>query len=521
MLLRRHTHGEPAGSGQPDGRRRTRLIAACAVAVTLSLAIAGVSATVYGRVHRQPAKKAGTATSLNATQTSPPATGAFPASGASPTAATEPLAATTVGPIKDLGTVDATATSSYHGQNWASADVVNYYKDASGNLAIVRYHASNTSLTIETVNPVTLQQVGDTRTISLSGWPDWGGFYAGSDNAFYVLVGRDNPNESDSLDVVALRRYDANWSLVGTAYVKGGASQGVKGIYHPFEASAADMALTGQRLVVHMGRLIYAEADVHHQANMTFEVDTATMTAKTFADLGGDGAYAYSSHSFRQLVAMNGSNLVTVDHGDAYPRAIQLGVAVNYPTRRKFATYQIFPFNGNVGDNFTGATVNAMVSGPSGVVVLGSSIRQPNAPKGTLGSSSERRNVYAIAANPATGAHTLSWLTSFAPTGGDNALEPRAVAVGDDAYAVLFSVKHGTGYDTEYRLIDSTGSVRASATFSGMYFAPMSDPILIDGAVYWTGTKSDSSARQQTGYLFGIDVSTPSAPKALNRPAAN
>jgi hypothetical protein len=418
-----------------------------------------------------------------------------------------------VGALKSLGTVDWTSTSSYSSWNWANPDSVYYYRDGTGNLDVVTHHPDENNLTIETFDLSSMAQVSGTKSISLAAWPDWGGFYAGPDGYFYVLVGRDNPTESDSLNVGAVRRYDPNWSLVGTAYVPGGVSQGVKGIYRPFQFSAAHMVLVGQRLVVDMGRLIYAIGGVHHQANLTFEVNVGTLKATVFEDLGG---YAYSSHSFQQLVAMNGSNLVTIDHGDAYPRAIQLGVMADYPNQREVTTYDLFEFNGAIGDNFTGATVTGLVSGPSGVVVLGNSIRQPNAPNGTLGSDTERRNIYAIWADPSTGAHTVHWLTTLSPTGSEDALEPRVVRVGTDLYAVMFSVQSSSGYRTEYRLINSTGSVIAAATFPGMFFNAASDPILVGDRIYWAGLAPDEeSIDYQTGYLFGMDVSNPSAPKLL------
>jgi hypothetical protein len=121
------------------------------------------------------------------------------------------------------------------------------------------------------------------------------------------------------------------------------------------------MTLAGNRLVVHMSRLMYDINGVHHQGDLTFEVDTGTMTATTFQQLGDN---PYSSHSFQQLVAMNGSSLVTIDHGDAYPRAIRMGVMANYPSARKISNYAFFDFNGNTGDNFTGAAVTDLISGP-------------------------------------------------------------------------------------------------------------------------------------------------------------
>jgi hypothetical protein len=395
----------------------------------------------------------------------------------------------------------------YGGAAEASPDRQYYYTDSAGNLAIGTIDGGG-HFRIDTFNPSTRRRVGKTRYISLAGWPVWGGFYAGPDARFYVLVGRMNLHENDNLAVVAVRRYDRNWTLLGTAYVQGGADPG--GIYLPFQAGAPHMVLVGNRLVVNMGRLIYARGEfVHHQMSFPFEVNVDTMTTTPFYQFG---VWNYVSHSFQQLVAMNGSNLIMIDHGDAYPRAITMGVIAGYPAQSRLSTYDLFDFNGKIGDNFTGATVTGLVSGPTGIVVLGNSIRQPDAPNGPLGSGNEHRNIYAISADPATGTQTVRWLTVFPPQGGDDALEPRAVQVGPDRYAVLFSVHHLSGYRMEYRLIDSAATVLASASFPGMVFPANSDPILIGGNVYWVGFPSTG---QEFAYLFAINVSNPAKPSLI------
>ena len=411
------------------------------------------------------------------------------------------------GALMQLGTLPLATTSSYQDWNWANPDPVNMYADAAGDLDVVR-HTSDT-LTVTAYDLKTLSPVGTVKTISLDGWPDWGGFYAGPDGYFYVLVGKENPTENDSLQVVALRRYDANWNLVGTAYVDGGASQGLKGIFTPFDAGQPHMLLVGDRLVVHMSRLIYATPEgVHHQVNFTFEVNTGTMTATTFEQLGD---YSYSSHSFQQLIAMNGPNLVMIDHGDAFPRSIQMGVMAGYPDQRTVTDTDLYDFNGAEGDNFTGASVTGLVSGPEGIVVLGNSIQQPDAPNGPEGSSSERRNIFAIWADPHSGDHTVHWLTNFPANGPMETMEPRAVQVGTDQFAVLYGLHSGTLYGLQYELIDSAGRVLASALFPNVFHASISDPLVIGNTIYWIGNLPTDTSTSRA-YLFGVDVASPTTP---------
>ena len=63
--------------------------------------------------------------------------------------------------------------------------------------------------------------------------------------------------------------------------------------------------------------------DVHHQANLSM--------SKYILDEGHGFIFQWSgtspmavSHSFNQFVQTDGNQLITVDHGDSYPRALVL-----------------------------------------------------------------------------------------------------------------------------------------------------------------------------------------------------
>lgn len=383
-----------------------------------------------------------------------------------------------------------------------------YYATGEGRFAVAAPDLSrrDSGLKIFDVDPTKPRVLGRPRSVSLAGW-DYSGFYSAPGGDFYVLFGRANPGEDDSRDVVAVRRYDRSWRLLGTAYVKGGASQEFKGIFLPFDGASPRMALVGRRLVVHMSRLLYAIDGVHHQSDFTFEVNVDTMKATPFAELGGA---PYASHSFAQFVAVNRGDLVFIDQGDAYPRGIEMSVMRGYPAERDVTAYDLFDFNGALGDNDTGASVDGLVSGPSGVVVLGTSVPQPDSPNGPF-HPRESRNVYAIAADPSTGRGAVRWVTRFAPDGPDNAQAPRAVQLAPDRFAVIFSVLRRGAYRLEYRLIDSAGQMLAHATFPRVEIESPSDPLLFKGKLYWLSRTSQNASV----YLYGLDVNDPAKPSLL------
>ena len=418
------------------------------------------------------------------------------------------------GALAPIAPLPSARGSLYEGTDYSEADRLFAYEDARGDLAVVGVDVGREQFTVETFDAATFAPIGDAVTVSYEGWPRWGSLLAAPDGSVYVLVGRDNDEEEDDRGVVAVRRYDADWELTDTAFARGGIGHGLKGIASPFEASAPDLLLVDDRLVVHMGRSMYtAEDGLRHQGNVTFEVDTDTMTASSFEELGD---ITFSSHSFRQLLASVGDDLVLVDHGDTFPRAVQLGVMADYPDERAVATYEVFPFNGPGGNTFTGAAITGIASGPSDVLVVGSSIAHPDAPNGPLGAPTDARNIFVTTTEPRTGVSDVRWLTDFPATGGPTASEPRIVQVAPDAFAVLYSVVDDGSVSTAYRLVDGAGEVQGSADWPGVWFSPVSDPVLAGDVVHWAGFGVDGHLTTPAQpYLFGLDVSDPTAPELL------
>lgn len=388
---------------------------------------------------------------------------------------------------------------------WSTPDDAYPFRDSAGRLGVATRRGDR--LYVDTYHPGSYGRVGTARAISLAGWPLFGGFYAAPSGDFYLLLGKPNPTQNDAAAVVAVRRYSSSWQLLGTGYLKGGASQGLKGIYRPFAAGAASMLLVGNRLVVHMARLMYNDADDpdHHQGNMTFEVEIGSMTATTF-EQRGDAPFA--SHSWRQYVARSGSSLLMLDHGDTYPRAVQLSVMADYPRTRTIQAHEILKFGPGF---YTGTTIDGLVTGPQGAVVIGTTTKS-TAPLDSLDPTDDPKNAFLIRVNPATGARTRVWLTNFSPSSASRALEPRVVPVASDRFAVLFTVRSGSRVTTHYRLIDSAGSVLARREFSGTFFSSVSTPVRIGSKLFWVGIRPNATTSPAPGYLFALNVANPAAP---------
>ncbi len=412
---------------------------------------------------------------------------------------------------------DAAQVGVYCGWNWANPDKIYFYPGPTDILNVVTVSEWPLALTVTPFNTSTCS-AGATKTIPLPDFPLWGGFYAAPDGNFYVVTGRWNGDEDDSFNVVAVRKYDSSWNLSGTGYLKGGARQGIKGVYEPFHAGSCAMWLTGTKLVVHMARLMYAIDGVHHQGNMTFEVDTSSMAVTPFQD--GYEDYSYSSHSFNQLVSGSDTDLVVADHGDAYPRAIQVGVASGYPASGYFRSYDVFEFQGSIGANYTGTTLTGLQVGSGRALVTGNSVPHDQPVGGVTGDGYDlQRNVYVVSTDLATGTPVFRWITSYDPLGTTWAGEPRLVKLSDSRFVLLFGVMTSTSETLNYRLLDASGAVLAQKSWANVSFDASSQPLGAGSRLYWAGFgMTPSGGSMDDYYLYGLDLTDPTAPMLMTPP---
>ncbi len=405
---------------------------------------------------------------------------------------------------------------------WANPDQAFYYRDAGGRLVVLTHvHVMDgLTLTLHTFDPVTFARVS-TRRVSIADFPEFGGFLAGADGNLYVALGRRNLEESATRTVVVVRKYSRSWQLLGEARIPGGVSQGHPGISEPFVGGVGRMALCGTTLVLHMARQLFRSADgLRHQMNLTVSVDTASMTARSFQD--AYGTYSYASHSFNQLVACRGGDLVLADHGDAYPRAIVAGVMRGFPPAGSARMDQriLWQLPGRTGDNYTGTRLTGLGLTGTSYLAVGSSVPHRNPVRGLTGSQdSLPRNVYLIRAPLGPGPPTFTWLTTITDASSD-ASEPRLVRLGEDRFAVLFTITTGQGTSPKrtmhYRLVDAAGTVLAAKSWPGRVFHPGSDPIRISSRLIW----AQRAQNTQVGYLYTLDVANPSNPRLSMTPAA-
>lgn len=319
--------------------------------------------------------------------------------------------------------------------------------------------------------------------------PIFGGFYSGAQYNFLVF-GQENRDESDAAEVIRVVMYDKDWNRLGQTSLNGGNT------YSPFEAGSLRFAENDGRLYIRTCHKMYQSSDgLRHQANVTMIVRESDMTmTDAFYDVWNVDR-GYVSHSFNQfiLTAKDGS-LVTLDHGDAYPRAAVVCRYLKGAQSEKLPAAvthaELVHFSGNVGDNSTGATVGGFEESAS--AYLAAMVVDP---RGAAASYKDPKNVSVYAIDKSlSGEPTCVQLTDY--TGTVSASTPQTVRLSDDRFLVLWNIMKQDSYGS-FSLSDTFGYVTVDE-----YGKPVGSvqtaqgnisdckPIVRDGAAVWYVTKN-------------------------------
>ena len=330
--------------------------------------------------------------------------------------------------------------------------------------------------------------------------PIYGGFYSGSD-AYYIVTGQKNEEESDTVECYRITKYDKNWNRIGSA-----------GLYDcntflPFRAGCVRMTEADGYLFVRTSHQMYLSSDgFRHQANVTIQFDENKLViTDSYTDVM-NSKYGYVSHSFNQFIKTEGNHLVAVDHGDAYPRSIVLTEYQTDFTNGQFISNMnywknpckstdLFEFTGEIGDNATGASVGGFEVTDSAYLVAANSINQEDTSDDR--SRHDYRNVCIVGKSKRDGHTFVNWLTNL--EGDLSATTPYLVKINDNKYLVMWSYQKRSVGAIDYTYIDADGSqISPVYTMNGM----LSDcePVYINDTVVWYTSDSDGNVT-----FYGVD----------------
>ena len=362
-----------------------------------------------------------------------------------------------------------------------------FYHPIYSNLAwengnYVRAEAIGNDLVVETYDQDFNFVSGKTIPLEL---PVFGGVRMDTDYNF-VVVGQDNLNEDDSVEVFRIIRYTKDWQKVDHASLFGANT------YIPFDAGSLRFDRSGDILYIRTAHEMYDSGDgLHHQANVMISVRISDMTVTDELTRVLNRNYGYISHSFNQFVRVDGDTLLAVDHGDALPRSV---VLIKYG--RKAGEEQFYGRVSYVNAlpiadstyhyNDTGVSVGGFECSSTDYLIAGSAYDMSE----TVDLMYAHRNIFVTATpkdNFTDEGTVLHWLTNYSESDGVEVSPPHLLKVSADRFLLTWT-EDGT---LKYCFLNGKGQLDGSVkTMAGS----LSDCVPIKAGRYavWYVTKSSA-----------------------------
>lgn len=312
----------------------------------------------------------------------------------------------------------------------------------------------------------------------------FGGFYSGKD-ANFLVFGQTNESESDNTEVMRIVKYSKAWQRQSQTSVKGANT------YIPFDAGSLRMDETSDgKLYIHTCHEMYKSSDgLHHQANMTFVLEEASMKIEqSYYDVMNIAQAGYVSHSFNQFVRTDDKYVFRVDHGDANPRAVSL-------TRCKVdgqitnVSY-VLPLNITTsGYNDTGVSVGGLELSSENCLIVGNSVDQTNS------STYASRNIFLSVTSKSLTSADKIWLTNYAADSAITTRTPHIVKLNEEQFLILWEEYNSTTQKTTVKMVtvDGEGTKTSGIVETKLRLSDCKPIMTSDGLVTWYLTDSVST----------------------------
>lgn len=364
-------------------------------------------------------------------------------------------------------------SSYYSTQRWS--DVINSYVYSNNNGTFSLLREVNKSIFVDTYALDSFDLVKSEQLyFELE---KFGGFYAG-EQYNYLVFGQDNTEYDDNKEVIRVVKYDKQYNRVGDCSLSDCYTA------YPFEAGSLRMAESANELTIHTARKRYDG----HQSQLTFTIDTDTMTITT--KNVGEFQANHVSHSFNQFVKYDGEEHVLIDHGDAYPRSVVL----SKPYGRSYQEIDLFNIPGSTGANCTGVTVGGFELSDNNYIVAINSIDHSKVTSFTSfdmnGLDVDERDVVLLILsrnNEESVDVNHIYLTDYVDNG-KLASTPYLVKIPGNNFVVMWEeyLANGTFNGLKYVYIDENGNMLSDVqNESTMRLSQDCQPQYIDGKIIW------------------------------------
>lgn len=402
---------------------------------------------------------------------------------------------------KELSKWDIDSREYFH--DWANTQDIFYYQDQEGMLHIV--HCEEKQL--KDVKLDENYQVIDTVTIKTE-LPMVGGFYYDPKGIFYVVSGQINEEEDPNKIVIVIEKFDQTWVLKGSTKIKGNYEHLFEGIIDPFSYGSCRMEIYGEYLIVHTARRMFVHEDgLNHQSNLCFVINTEAMTPIDSPKT------PYVSHSLNQfVVADEDGNMYYLNHGDAYPRAIELSKYSGWTAPSELGKYRnqegrklgIFPFINREKEHYsyTGCIVTGFEKIGNQLITVGASIPQDRT-QSENGKDFRNKNVFVIYTDKYLNQSKSIWLTDYNPTTLQyEVTEPKLIKVNEERFIILYGVKQKDTYILCYRELDNNGNVLEAIDYKDVALIGNSQPLFDGKRIFWLGYDRERSWEEKVKVLL-------------------
>ena len=301
----------------------------------------------------------------------------------------------------------------------------------------------------------------------------FGGFFADSNN-YYILSGQKNHNEQAEIEAFRITKYDKNFKKTDSV-----------GLFDcntviPFDAGSARFAKSGKYLIIRTTHQMYKSGDgKNHQANVTIQLDTENMSIEVSKTDVSNTGLGYVSHSFNQFVRIENDKLLAVDHGDAYPRSIALFLYHSPLSTGDFLSQgcemrEFITFPGDIGDNYTGASLGGFEYSNSSYIVAYNSVAQDSNFK-----NNTSRDIYVGVIDKSNKSLKTNKITTA--NANENFSTPHLVKINDNEFLLLWSKDKSMSYVK----LDGKGNIKGQIITKENVSLSDCKPIVFGGRIIW------------------------------------
>lgn len=321
------------------------------------------------------------------------------------------------------------------------------------------------------------------------------GYFKGKD-ARYIVYKQVNSEQSDEKEVVRVVKYDDDWNILGRCSIS------AINTYSAFTSGSVSMLESDGILYIHAAHTMYDEGTLlespHHQANMTLEIDEATMTKVADMSAVSNEKTGYVSHSWNQFIQADDNYIYRLDQGDSSPRAVTLskqkkyyeGIDMYHIEDRR----EIFPICGT-GQVYTGVSIGSFDLIGNTLITAGNSIDLDTTDR--MLNMVKWRNVFVDVTDKDTFDTKTIWLTNYTDADKIIVYTPHTVVTGDGMY-VLWEEGYQDQEDGDYNILTRIAKIKNDGTLDGKIYricARQTDckPILTSkGHIVWFMTNDSS-----------------------------